>query len=195
MPELPDVEGFRRHVARHALGRPVQRVEVPDRDLLRNRSNRRGRIPPDPGWLTGVRDERAAECPRGDTGPAERLCPFSRDFGPRRVVSSGEAGMEEHPKEVGMMLADCEVDRRGDAALVALHGELSGDSVARVRRRLRRNSDLLGATRIVFDLRGIGDIDEGGIDLLLDEVARAQRGGVDIAIVRPDGAVQHAAHV
>lgn len=38
MPELPDVEGFRRRFARHALGRPVRGVEVIDRGLLRNRS-------------------------------------------------------------------------------------------------------------------------------------------------------------
>lgn len=36
MPELPDVEGFRRRLARHALGKPVRSVEVIDRDLLRN---------------------------------------------------------------------------------------------------------------------------------------------------------------
>jgi formamidopyrimidine-DNA glycosylase len=37
MPELPDVEGFRRVFARHAAGRTVQRVEVLDRSMLRNR--------------------------------------------------------------------------------------------------------------------------------------------------------------
>jgi formamidopyrimidine-DNA glycosylase len=31
MPELPDVEGFRRVFARHAVGRTVERVEVLDR--------------------------------------------------------------------------------------------------------------------------------------------------------------------
>lgn len=38
MPELPDVEGFRRHFARHAEGRRVERIDVPDRVLVRNRS-------------------------------------------------------------------------------------------------------------------------------------------------------------
>ena len=37
MPELPDVEGFRRVFARHAVGRTVERVEVLDRSMLRNR--------------------------------------------------------------------------------------------------------------------------------------------------------------
>jgi formamidopyrimidine-DNA glycosylase len=38
MPELPDVEGFRRYLARHAQGRRIERVEVPDAELVRNRS-------------------------------------------------------------------------------------------------------------------------------------------------------------
>jgi formamidopyrimidine-DNA glycosylase len=38
MPELPDVEGFRRYFDRHAAGRRVERVEVLDRTMLRNSS-------------------------------------------------------------------------------------------------------------------------------------------------------------
>lgn len=40
MPELPDVEGFRRYLARHAAGRRIETVEVPDRELIRNRTAR-----------------------------------------------------------------------------------------------------------------------------------------------------------
>src|SRR3954470_717454 len=36
MPELSDVEGFRRYLARHAAGRRIERVEVRDATLLRN---------------------------------------------------------------------------------------------------------------------------------------------------------------
>lgn len=36
MPELPDVEAFRRYLAEHASGRRVERVEVPDARALRN---------------------------------------------------------------------------------------------------------------------------------------------------------------
>lgn len=36
MPELPDVEGFRRYFARYAAGRQIERVEVRDPTLLRN---------------------------------------------------------------------------------------------------------------------------------------------------------------
>jgi formamidopyrimidine-DNA glycosylase len=40
MPELPDVEGFRRYLARHAQGHQITRVDAPDRMLVRNRTPR-----------------------------------------------------------------------------------------------------------------------------------------------------------
>jgi formamidopyrimidine-DNA glycosylase len=36
VPELPDVEGFRRYLARRAAGKRIEGVDVLDRDLLRN---------------------------------------------------------------------------------------------------------------------------------------------------------------
>jgi formamidopyrimidine-DNA glycosylase len=38
MPELPDVEGFRRYLARHAEGERIVAVRVPDPGIVRNRS-------------------------------------------------------------------------------------------------------------------------------------------------------------
>jgi formamidopyrimidine-DNA glycosylase len=38
LPELPDVEGFRRYLSRHAAGHRIRRVEVPDREIVRNRT-------------------------------------------------------------------------------------------------------------------------------------------------------------
>ena len=38
MPELPDVEGFRRYLARHAQGNRIERVDVVDPVLARNRT-------------------------------------------------------------------------------------------------------------------------------------------------------------
>jgi formamidopyrimidine-DNA glycosylase len=38
MPELPDVDGFRRYLARHAEGRLIVRVDVLDEPIVRNRS-------------------------------------------------------------------------------------------------------------------------------------------------------------
>ena len=40
MPELPDVEGFRRVLAEHAAGRRVRRVDVLDTGVLRDTSGR-----------------------------------------------------------------------------------------------------------------------------------------------------------
>lgn len=38
MPELPDVEGWRRYLAEHAQGRRIAGVDVLDREIVRNRS-------------------------------------------------------------------------------------------------------------------------------------------------------------
>jgi formamidopyrimidine-DNA glycosylase len=38
MPELPDVEGFRRYMARYAKGRRLEHIEVLDREIVRNRT-------------------------------------------------------------------------------------------------------------------------------------------------------------
>lgn len=38
MPELPDVEGFRRYLARHATGQQLLHVHIPDPPIVRNRS-------------------------------------------------------------------------------------------------------------------------------------------------------------
>jgi formamidopyrimidine-DNA glycosylase len=48
MPELPDVEGFRRYLARYAQGHRIARVDVPDVELVRNRTPQAlGRDDPD----------------------------------------------------------------------------------------------------------------------------------------------------
>lgn len=91
MPELPDVEGFRRSLASGLPGRRVRGVRVHDPGILRNTtaaaegadlspddvrglhtamtrvlrtSVRHGRVPGLPRWLTGARDEPDPSCPR-----------------------------------------------------------------------------------------------------------------------------------
>jgi formamidopyrimidine-DNA glycosylase len=69
LPELPDVEGFRRVLARHAVGKPIRRVEVRDRGVLRGASapqlarvlrGRRFRRPERQGkWLVARTDGKA----------------------------------------------------------------------------------------------------------------------------------------
>jgi formamidopyrimidine-DNA glycosylase len=38
VPELPDVEGFRRYLAKHAQGKRIKRVDVLDSEIVRNRT-------------------------------------------------------------------------------------------------------------------------------------------------------------
>lgn len=40
MPELPDVEGFRRFLERRATGQRIKAVDIPDTELVRNRTQR-----------------------------------------------------------------------------------------------------------------------------------------------------------
>jgi formamidopyrimidine-DNA glycosylase len=49
--------------ARTLGGRRVSRLEAMMREVLRE-ANRRGRVPPEPGWLTGARDRRDGRCPQ-----------------------------------------------------------------------------------------------------------------------------------
>jgi len=53
VPELPDVEGFRRVLTAHAVGRPVERVRVDDPGVLRNTTPQ--------GLGRALRDRRFAE--------------------------------------------------------------------------------------------------------------------------------------
>jgi formamidopyrimidine-DNA glycosylase len=55
VPELPDVEGYRRFLAKHARGRKIVRVDAPDRVLVRNRT---------PKQLTDALKDRPFKQPR-----------------------------------------------------------------------------------------------------------------------------------
>jgi len=86
VPELPDVESYRRFFARHALGRTVRQVVVPDPTILRNctpqalgdalRGHRLGEPERIGKWLVGWAD-----------GPALLL--FWRHFGCNCGVARG----------------------------------------------------------------------------------------------------------
>lgn len=92
MPELPDVEGFRRYFDRHAAGRRIERLEA-DRDIVRNSSPQGlGRA------LTGRRFDRPERhgkwliCPAGKT---RLLLHFGMSG---RLVWSGQEP-ESHPHD------------------------------------------------------------------------------------------------
>ncbi|MQA85773.1 MAG: Fpg/Nei family DNA glycosylase [Streptosporangiales bacterium] len=126
MPELPDVEGFRRVLAEHGQGRRIERLRVLDEGVLREVSPRKlaaaleGRRFAEPGrlgkWLIGRTDGPAVLLHFGMTGglvwhpePAER---HRHD----RVVfqlDDGELCYRDMRKLQGLRLADgdAEVDR------------------------------------------------------------------------------------
>lgn len=85
----------------------------------------------------------------------------------------------------------CEVELRGDAALVRISGSLDAGCARQVERVLRRVGSA-GLTRIVIDLRDLGRLDEEGIEVLVDALGRAEQDGVELALVHHDGAVRRA---
>lgn len=85
----------------------------------------------------------------------------------------------------------CEVELRGNAALVRISGSLDAGCARRVERVLRRVVKG-GLVRIVIDLRYLGRLDEDGIEVLVSALARAERAGTEVALVHPHGAVQRA---
>lgn len=100
MPELPDVEGFRRHWDRYAAGRRVERVEDVDASMLRETSpqalgralggRRLGRSRRHGKWLV---------CPAG--GPALLL-----HFGMTGLLVSSEEEPERHAHDRFVLVLD-----------------------------------------------------------------------------------------
>ena len=138
MPELPDVEGYRRVLARHAKGRRIERVEVPDRELLRNASPQtlgralRGRRFGPPGrhgkWLVAPVDGAALLLHFGMTG----LLEWAERGSPRhvhdRMTFACEGGGELRYRNMrrfgGVWLARSEEDR--EAVVGALGPDAAG---------------------------------------------------------------------
>jgi anti-anti-sigma factor len=96
---------------------------------------------------------------------------------------------------MGVLNTDvCEVEFRGDAALVRIRGSLDAGCAHRVERVLRRVG-AAGLSRVVIDLRELYGLDEEGIDVLVETLGRAERDGVELALVQRDGVVHRAGAV
>jgi formamidopyrimidine-DNA glycosylase len=115
MPELPDVEGFRRVFASHAAGRPIEHVEVRDKGVLRGVTAERlsrtltGRRFSEPGrhgkWLIAPAGPDAVALHFGMTGSLHWGEPDRHD----RVVfvfSDGELRYRDMRKLQGLRLLD-----------------------------------------------------------------------------------------
>lgn len=110
MPELPDVEGFRRHLERHAKGRRIERAEVLDAELLRNRSPRAlGRALEGSRFATPRRHGKWLIAPTGDV---EVLL----HFGMTGLLSWSRRGEDRHPHDRIVFVCEGEPDAAEAAA-------------------------------------------------------------------------------
>lgn len=162
MPELPDVEAFRRYLSEHAAGQHVERVEVPDDRALRNTS------PQGLGRALGGR--RLAEPDRHGKWV---LTPTDDGDGPTLVLHFGmtgyltwdEAGDDRH-----------EHDR---VVFVCEDGELRFNLM-----RLFGGVWLAGTDRELEDITG--DLGPDAVDLERDDLAEllaGRRGGLKSALM------------
>ena len=142
MPELPDVEGFRRYLARHARGRRVRGVRVPAPDVLRNTSPQglaralRGRRLSSPRrhgkWLLAPTGEPILLLHFGMTGGLKWSTKPSGDHPHDRVILELEGGSLRYRnmrKLGGVWLA------RNQGAVGEITGPLGPDAMAVDRRR------------------------------------------------------------
>jgi formamidopyrimidine-DNA glycosylase len=92
MPELPDVEGFRRYLARHAEGQRIVAVHVPDRQIVRNRTPQAlGRTLRGTKFATPTRHGKWLIAPIGDE-TSELLL----HFGMTGLLSWSDGGEDRH---------------------------------------------------------------------------------------------------
>lgn len=101
MPELPDVEGFLRLFRRRAAGRRVERVEVPDRGVLRNTSPQGlGRA------LRGRKLERPHRHGKWLLAPTDGEPTLVFHFGMTGELAWADAGEERHPHDRVVLRVD-----------------------------------------------------------------------------------------
>jgi formamidopyrimidine-DNA glycosylase len=144
MPELPDVEGFKRTLAEHATGHQIERIEVRDAGVLRGVSARqlstrlRGRRFAEPRrtgkWVIARTDGPAVLMHFGMTGTlrwTDRHVPAERFERVTFVTDGGELHYDDMRKLTGISLAgnDDEADRflgsLGPDALAVQPGEFA----------------------------------------------------------------------
>jgi formamidopyrimidine-DNA glycosylase len=159
MPELPDVEGFRRYLSRHASGKRVRGVRVPAPDILRNTS---------PQGLSRALKGRTLEKP-------ERL-------GKWLFVAAGESTLILHFGMTGGLRWTSSPDRVGrfdrlvlelDGGELAYHNmrKLGGAWLARSASAIERVTGSLGPDAA----------DVGGEEF--EHMLRGRRGGIKAALM------------
>ena len=160
MPELPDVEGFRRYWARYASGRRVREVRVPNPAIVRNRSA--------PGLARALVGRRFRDPRRHGKWL------FAPTNGPTLMLHFGMTG--------GLRwCGDPDGDHRHDRLILSLEGGelryrnmrmLGGAWLARDQRELDRITGPLGPDA--------AELDREGLDALLE----GRRGGIKATLMK-----------
>ncbi|GAA5126618.1 Fpg/Nei family DNA glycosylase [Pseudonocardia adelaidensis] len=176
MPELPDVEGFRRVLAEHGAGRPVQGVDVLDRGVLRGIAPKpfaerlRGRRLEEPSrhgkWLiVPVRDGPVLLAHFGMTGSLEWAPDGVERHRHDRVVfvlPGGELRYRDMRKLQGLRLA------ADDGEVEKVLGDVGPDALTVTRAQLREL--LRGRRRQVKPALADQSVLAGLGNLLADEI-------------------------
>lgn len=136
MPELPDVEGWRRFLAEHALRRVVRRVTAPGADVLRNTTPQGlGRALSGRRLVNAVRQGKWVWTP--SDGPATVVWHFGMTGA---LVRTGRGEARHEHDRVTLVLDGCEVRLRmarklggvwlahGDGDVTAVTGPLGPDA-------------------------------------------------------------------
>jgi formamidopyrimidine-DNA glycosylase len=175
MPELPDVEGFRRVLAGHAVGRRIERVDVHDPGILRGvtanqlDSSLRGRQFAEPArhgkWLIAPTGGPAVLMHFGMTGNlrwTDRDAPGERFDRVSFVTGAGELRYGDMRKLQGITLA------QDDSEVYRLLGPLGPDALGvRSAEFARLLQERRGATKAaLIDQRMIAGLG----NLLVDEI-------------------------
>lgn len=160
MPELPDVEGFRRHWSRYVTGQRVRRIEVPTPAIVRNRSAQALRRS-----LTGRRFERPDRHGKWMIAPTDgpTLLLHYGMTGGLQWSGSGEVGRHRHDRLI-VITSDGEMRYRNMRML-------GGAWLARDERELDGIVGSLGPDA--------GDLDAGELEDLLD----GRRGGAKATLM------------
>ena len=159
MPELPDVEGFRRVLARDAKGKPIEAVEVLDRTMLRNSSPQTlGRA------LAGARFREPRRHGKWLLAPAGEATVLMH-FGMTGLLEWARRGSERHVHDRVVFVC------RGGELRYRNMRKFGGVWLARDERQLRAVTGPLGPDA--------QDVDRE----LFEELLRRRRGGLKAALM------------
>jgi anti-anti-sigma factor len=106
-------------------------------------------------------------------------------------VLSKEVVVRERPRKTPLSgVSWIEIERHLDTSIIRLYGEFDLSAEKRFREKLDSALDVATAT-LVLDLRGLTFMDSTGLRNLVSLSNRAERDGVDFAVLCDEGNVRH----